>query len=136
MKLIRRGVKRWVYVLPALHLCACFMSIGGYVIPNLQYWGIAFTFILLVDLPISIVAYALAWKYPTIAMVWIFVAGTLWGYLLSCGIQFVFDNFLGQSHPPHTSEFSRAAGIHFRVVRASDPGQLLGLGLLGVNSQL
>ncbi len=96
MKSIRRGVGRWVYALPLLHLCACFVSISGYVIPHLQYWGIAFTFILLFDLPVSIVAYALAWKYPTIAMAWIFVVGTLWWYVLSRGMEFVFDNFLGQ----------------------------------------
>ncbi len=62
----------------------------GYVIPSLQYWGIAFTFILLFDLPISVVAYALGWKHPAIAATWIFVVGTLWWYGLSRGVEFVF----------------------------------------------
>jgi hypothetical protein len=38
---------------------------------------------MLVDLPISLVAFALAWKYSALATVWILVVGTLWWYLLS-----------------------------------------------------
>ena len=98
MKLIRKHARRWVYVLPILHLCACLVSMIGYVIPSLQYWGIAFTFILLCDLPISVVAYALGWKHPAIATIWIFVVGTLWWYSLSL----VFDKFIdrGQAGQP------------------------------------
>jgi hypothetical protein len=62
----------------------------GHVIPSLQYWGMAFTLILLFDLPISAVTYALAWKYPAIATIWIFVVGTWWWYALSL----VFDKFI------------------------------------------
>jgi len=94
MKVIRQGIRRWVYVLPVLHLCACLVSMIGYVIPSLQHWGIAFTFILLLELPISAVAYALGWKYPAIATIWIFVAGTLWWYALSRGIELAFDKFI------------------------------------------
>jgi hypothetical protein len=74
---------RWVYFIPILHLSACFVSFVGYVIPSLQYIGILFTFILMADLPISLPAYALAWKYGSFAGIWIFVVGTLWWYLLS-----------------------------------------------------
>jgi hypothetical protein len=94
MKFIRHGVRRWVYVLPLLHFCACLTSYVGLLIPSLQHWGILFTFILLFDLPISVVAYALGWKYPTIAVAWIFVVGTLWWYLLSLAGEFVFDRFI------------------------------------------
>jgi hypothetical protein len=90
MRLIRNGVRRWVYILPVFHLCACFVSMIGYVIPSLEYWAIAFTYILMLDLPISVVAYALAWKHPAIATTWIFVVGTLWWYGLSRGVEFVF----------------------------------------------
>jgi hypothetical protein len=96
MKLIRHGIRRWVYILPVLHLCACFVSMTGYVIPSLESWGIAFTYILMLDIPISVVAYALAWKYPAIATIWIFVVGTLWWYLLSRAIELVFDKFIDQ----------------------------------------
>jgi hypothetical protein len=55
--------------------------------------GILFSFILLVDLPISIPAYALGWRYSAIAVVWVFVAGTLWWYLLGKGVEALFLKF-------------------------------------------
>jgi hypothetical protein len=73
---------RWVYLLPTIHLCACFVSFIGLVIPSLQYVGRLFTFVLVADLPISLPAYALAWKYGALGVAWIFVAGTFWWYLL------------------------------------------------------
>lgn len=80
---------RWVYLLPILHLCACLISMVGYLVPSLQYLGIVWTGIMLVDLPISLVAFALAWKYSALAAAWILVAGTLWWYLLSRGAELV-----------------------------------------------
>ncbi len=74
---------RWVYLLPLIHLCACLTSMVGLIVPRLQYLGIAWSFIMLADLPISLVAYALGWKYSALADLWIIVAGTLWWYLLS-----------------------------------------------------
>ena len=53
---------RWVYFLPAVHLCACLVSYIGLIIPSLSYVGILFTFVLIADLPVSAVTYALAWK--------------------------------------------------------------------------
>ena len=58
---------KWVYLLPTLHFCACLVSYIGLVIPSLQHFGIVFTFILLADLPISVPAYALGWKFGTLA---------------------------------------------------------------------
>jgi hypothetical protein len=103
MKLIRQGRRRWVYILPVIHLCACLTSLIGYAVPSLQYWGIAFTFILLFDLPISGVAYALVWKFPTIAVMWIFVVGTLWWYFLSRGIEGLLDTIIERGHVQHRS---------------------------------
>ena len=74
---------RWVYVLPTVHLCACLASFIGLVIPRLQLVGILFTFILLADLPVSAPAFALGSKYGTLVVIWIFLAGTIWWYLLS-----------------------------------------------------
>jgi hypothetical protein len=71
----------------------------GYVIPSLEYSGMAFPYILMLDLPISVVAYALGWKYPAIATIWIFVVGTLWWYVLSCGIELVYDKFVDRGPP-------------------------------------
>jgi len=96
MKLIRHGIRRWVYVLPIFHLCACFSIFLAYLIP---YFGILWTYLLLLDLPVSIVAYGLGWKYPSIATIWIVIVGTLWWYLLGRGTQFVFDRFIDRGPP-------------------------------------
>jgi len=81
---------RWVYFLPTLHLCAYAASMGGLLVKALQPLGLAASFIMLADIPISLVAYALAWKYSSLAAVWILVVGTLWWYLLSRGIELIF----------------------------------------------
>lgn len=90
--LARQGRVRWVYLLPILHLCACFTSLIGFVIPSLQYWGIAWTFIPILDLPVSLVFYGLAWKHSALAALWIFVVGTYWWYLLGRGAVFLIDS--------------------------------------------
>jgi hypothetical protein len=85
---------RWVYLLPTIHLCVCLVSFIGLVIPRLQYAGTLFTFILLADLPVSAPAYALSWKYGALAVIWIFVAGTFWWYLLSRGAEAMLNRFV------------------------------------------
>jgi hypothetical protein len=80
-------------VLPSLHLFACLTSYVGLLIPSLQHLGILFPFVLLADLPISLLAYGLAWKYSALAVIWIFVAGTFWWYLLGRVVQAVFLRF-------------------------------------------
>ncbi len=82
---------RWVYFLPVLHLCACLISMIGHVIPELQYLGIVWVVIMLVDIPVSALAYVLAWNHGTIAGIWILVAGTLWWCLLGLGIDILVD---------------------------------------------
>lgn len=42
---------------------------------------------MLADLPMSVLAYALAFHYAALSFAWIFVGGTLWWYLLSCVIE-------------------------------------------------
>jgi len=90
----------WIYILPFIHFCACLTSMIGLVVPRLQYLGIVWSFIMLADLPISLVAYALAWEHSLPAALWIVVAGTLWWYLLSCGAEFVFGRFKGRQVVP------------------------------------
>ena len=90
---------RWVYLLPTIHLFACLVSYIGLVIPSLQYVGILFTFILLADLPVSALTYALGWKYGALAVIWIFVAGTLWWYLLSLAGEALLKRFLRRDSP-------------------------------------
>jgi hypothetical protein len=78
---------RWVYLVPIIHLSACAISFIGYLIPSLQFFGIVWVFIVLVDLPVSAIFYALAWKYSLIAGLWVVVVGTLWWYFLGRAIE-------------------------------------------------
>ena len=76
---------KWVFVLPAMHLGACMLAYSGTIIHPLQpnRLGMIFGYILLIDLPVSVVAYMAAWGYPLLALVWIFVFETAWWYLIS-----------------------------------------------------
>jgi hypothetical protein len=49
--------------------------------------------VMVLDLPLSIVAYMLAWKYGLVAAIWIFVVGTWWWYFLSRGIEHMIERF-------------------------------------------
>src|ERR1700735_369159 len=91
---------RWRYVLPSLHLLACLISYIGLLLPSLKSFGILFTVILVADLPISLPAYFLAWKYPAFAVTWVFVAGTLWWYLLGRAVQAVCLWFAHRNDTP------------------------------------
>jgi hypothetical protein len=73
---------RWVYVLPSLHLCAC-LTLPLAILTNQGRLGVIWVFIMLVDLPVSFPAYALAWWNGLVAATWIFVVGTWWWYFLS-----------------------------------------------------
>src|SRR6266478_2861753 len=99
---------RWVYVLPSLHLCACLVSFIGLVIPSLHYIGILFTFVQVADLPISLPSYLIGWRYSALAVIWIFVAGTYWWYLLSRGAGFLIDSMRRRKpvslFPPNRSQ--------------------------------
>ncbi len=81
----------WIYLLPCLHLCVCSISYLGVLLPSLQYFAILFEFVLLADLPISIVTYLVAWKYPGFGVIWTFVVGTAWWYLLSRGLELLVN---------------------------------------------
>lgn len=89
---------RWVYLLPAIHLCACSLALLGYVVPEFQFMGIVWTAVMVADLPISLVAFGLSWRHGLLAALWIVGIGTLWWYLLARGAKFVFHKFKGR--PP------------------------------------
>ena len=84
---------RRVYLLPIIHLLVSLMSMIGMIALKLSFLGVVWGFIMLEDLPISLVAYLVAWKYSWLAALWIIVVGTLWWYLLSRGVEFIFDMF-------------------------------------------
>lgn len=78
--------RSWIYLLPSLHLCLCSLGYLDILLPSFQYFARLFGFVLLADLPISIVTYLIGWKYPGLGVMWTFVAGTAWWYLLSRGL--------------------------------------------------
>jgi hypothetical protein len=82
------GHKRWVYFLPIAHLCACFVSMLGLLLPSLNNVAILWSFIMLVDLPMSAVAYVLGFHYAALAAIWILVGGTFWWYFLGCVVEY------------------------------------------------
>jgi len=87
-----RKRSRWVYFLPAIHLSACVISMVGY-IADLEHLGIIWVFIVLADLPVSAIYYALAWKYGMIGVVWVVVTGTLYWYWLSRGVEILINRW-------------------------------------------
>jgi hypothetical protein len=84
-----RAANRWVYLLPALHLCASLTSPLAYYIPRLDFVVGVWPYLMLIDFPISIVTFVLAWKHSVLAGAWLIVVGTLWWYLLSRGAELV-----------------------------------------------
>jgi hypothetical protein len=89
----RQASPDWIYFLPILHFCACLMSMMGYLVPGLQYLHIVWDFIMQADLPVSLVAVALAPNYNSLATLWIIIAGTLWWYALSRAAEFLFNRY-------------------------------------------
>ncbi len=78
----RRKILRLAYILPALHSGVCLTSYIGLIFPKLQYLGIIFTFVLIADLPISLVTYFAVWKYGLFAATWTVVVGAMWWYVI------------------------------------------------------
>ena|ERR1700732_4774412 len=76
----------WTYFLPVIHICACAITMSGHIVPSLEFLGTGWTYIMIADFPISLVAVALAWGHGAVATAWIFVVGTVWWYLLSLGV--------------------------------------------------
>jgi len=62
---------RWVYLLPIVHLFVSLISMIGMITLRLSSLGVAWSFTMLADLPISLVAYMVAWKYSWLAALWI-----------------------------------------------------------------
>jgi hypothetical protein len=74
-----------VYILPAFHLAACLtppLDTWFRVSPISSFIVIVWTLVMIADLPISLVAYFLAWHYSCFDKCG-FLAGTAWWYFLS-----------------------------------------------------
>ena len=73
----------------------------GYFAPNLSYLGRVWTYLVLLDLPISIVSIGLAWQHSALAVAWLVVVGTLWWYVLGRGAEFAFRKLTDSMPPMH-----------------------------------
>ena len=83
---------RWVYWPPLVHLAICLIALLGYVVPGLEFLGILWSLLTIVDIPVSLVTAALAFsQHGVLAGIWATVVGTLW-WLLLC----LMADFLGR----------------------------------------
>lgn len=79
-----------VHILPLIHLAICSIAILAYLLPpQLQFLGILWVVLNIVDFPISAVTVALAWWNGVLAGAWIVIIGTLWWYFLSVAGSFL-----------------------------------------------
>jgi hypothetical protein len=62
----------------------------GYVVPQLQLLGILWSVVTLADVPVSVVTGMLVWRHSLLAGVWATLVGTLWWYLLSRLLEFLW----------------------------------------------
>jgi hypothetical protein len=74
-----------IYVLPALHLCACATMLSG----NLEY-------IIIIDFPLSLFLAAFVWRFGYLVF-WLFlIFGTAWWYLIGLGLRRLVQIATGQ----------------------------------------
>lgn len=78
-----RRRSRWVYLLPAIHLCVCLIIMLGYAVPSWRYLLVGWEYVIVVDFPVSFIAVGLAWSHQVFSLAWFVIAGTLWWYFLS-----------------------------------------------------
>lgn len=80
-----------VYVAPTVQLAICLIAISGYVVTRLQFLGILWSILTVVDFPVSAVNIPLAYFNGSLAFLWTVIVGTAWWYFLSKGIAFLFN---------------------------------------------
>jgi hypothetical protein len=89
---------RWIYWPPLIHLAICLIALLGYVAPGLQFLGIFWTLLTVVDMPVSMGTIALAFsQHGVLAGVWATVVGTLWWFLICWAAEFLARKIRGAS---------------------------------------
>jgi hypothetical protein len=73
---------RAAHVVPFVHALLVVAASSGYLIPAAAPLGMLFSFIVIVDFPVSIVYMSLAFVNGALAFAWLAVVGTLWWYFL------------------------------------------------------
>ena len=81
---------RLAHILPGLHLSICLLSYVGIFLKS-PYLGMMFTYALIADLPVSLVAYLTGFTYPLFAVLWIMTVGTVWWYGLGRAAEYVIE---------------------------------------------
>lgn len=76
-----------VYLLPSIHLLACLATAG---VMSRIYLESGWTYLAIIDYPVSFVVVGLAWHYDLPLLLVFSVIGTVWWYLLSCAGRFAF----------------------------------------------
>jgi len=79
----------FVYVAPIGHLAICFIAVSGYIVPQLQFLGILWSVLTIMDFPVSAVTIPLTYYNGFIGFLWTVIVGTAWWYFLSKGIVFL-----------------------------------------------
>ncbi len=69
-----------------VHLAIYLIAMSGYVVTQLQFLGILWSILTIVDFPVSAVTVPLAYFNGPLAFLWTAVVGTAWWYFLSKGI--------------------------------------------------
>jgi hypothetical protein len=83
----------WVYLLPAIHFCACSIIMLGYVVPAWRSLLLGWEYVIVVDFPVSFIAVGLAWSHQVLSLIWFLIAGTVWWYVLGRVVDAVLNRF-------------------------------------------
>ncbi len=88
---------RWIYWPPLVHLAICLLAMLGYIVPGLQFLGILWSIVMIIDFPVSIVTVVLSFsQHGVLAGAWAIVAGTLWWYMLCRTAEFLASKIRGE----------------------------------------
>jgi hypothetical protein len=63
----------------------------GEAVPSLSALALAWEFLMVADLPISLVTLFTVWKHETLTQLFILVGGTVWWYLIGVAIAGLFS---------------------------------------------
>jgi len=85
--------------LPLLHIAVCLLILLGYAVPKLEPLIMGTELLIFADLPISLPTVGWAMGYHVLpALASLFIAGTLWWYLLSLAGRLIYNHFISRTH--------------------------------------
>jgi len=73
----------------------------------------------MLDLPISLIFYALVWKHSVFAAIWIFVAGTYWWYPLGRGAESLIDSIRHRKPVTLFSSYRSRDKLFYKMSRSN-----------------